>query len=49
MDLSDHDSDRTADDEHDVQPSDLEELGAVAFCHGRLVSWIYSSYIQFMG
>ena len=31
MDLSDHDSDRTADDEHDVQPSDLEELTAVAF------------------
>ena len=31
MDRSDHDSDRTADDEHDVQPSDLEELAAVDF------------------
>ena len=30
-----HDSDRTADDEHDVQPSDLEELAAVAF-----LSWL---------
>ena len=27
----DLDSDRTADDEHDVQPSDLEELAAVGF------------------
>ena len=31
MDRSDHDSDRTADDEHDVQPSDLEELATVDF------------------
>ena len=36
MDPSDHDSDQTTDDEHDVQPCDLEELAAVDFCHGRL-------------
>ena len=50
MDSFDNDSDRTANDEHDIHPSDLEELAAVDFfCHGRLVSSIYSSYIQFMG
>ena len=31
MDPSDHDSDKTTDDEHDVQPSDLEELAVVVF------------------
>ena len=51
MDPSDHDSNRTADDEHDVQPSDLEELAAVDFfvISGRLVSWIYSSHYSIHG
>ena len=35
MDPSDHDGDTTADDEHDLQPSDLEELAAV-----DILSWL---------
>ena len=49
MDPSDHDSDKTADDEHDVQPSDLEELPAVDFLSWSSDKFDNSGYIQFMG